>query len=385
MAPLREGLRCPVHARARSPAHASYDDGRYLATLRGLVAVPTESQMPQRRGDLYRYCGEVLPPAGGDGVRSGCWTIRGRSRARAVGTRMEDAAPPTVLDVWPRRVVRGLAAKWRRGGTLGGDGRGRPLYGRGTVSNKGQHLIAMEALRAVMAERGGSASTADACGDGEEVGSPGLGEMLVQHRGQVRGGRVHRAGRAAADDVHAGDLAGRARRGRVGPGGATTRGEHHSGHGGACWTIRASSWRTPGRHRLAARQDPGRGLAPKQVPAAGMCGGLTPLVFEDIAGVPEGRCRVGRARHEQGGEDHGLDQCGVLAAADRASGRADQRGAGQGAGAHAGAAHGGCAGPRPCAQPQAASRCARIFDGGGGRGPNRSTFPAIRTDPETPG
>ena len=54
MAGSREG--------AIARATACYDDGRYLAALRTLVAVPTESQMPQRLPDLYRYCGEVLPP-----------------------------------------------------------------------------------------------------------------------------------------------------------------------------------------------------------------------------------------------------------------------------------------------------------------------------------
>ena len=43
-------------------AHECYDSGAFLDGLRALVAVPTESQLPERLPDLRRYCEQTLPP-----------------------------------------------------------------------------------------------------------------------------------------------------------------------------------------------------------------------------------------------------------------------------------------------------------------------------------
>ena len=108
-------------------ANACYDDGRYLAALRTLVAVPTESQMPQRLPDLYRYCGTVLPPmlaawaSRADGARQSAKPGRGPV---LLATRIEDPALPTVLIYGHGDVVRGLAPQWTDGPRpLGGDRR----------------------------------------------------------------------------------------------------------------------------------------------------------------------------------------------------------------------------------------------------------------------
>ncbi len=154
--------------------------------LRRLVAVPTESQMPDRLPDLHRYCAEVLP-----GVMEGMgFDIRllenpnpGRGPVM-LATRIEDAALPTVLVYGHGDVVRGLAGKWTDGRdpwavTAAGD----LWYGRGTVDNKGQHLIAIEALRAVIAERGSLGFNAKVFVEtGEEVGSPGLRALMQRDR-----------------------------------------------------------------------------------------------------------------------------------------------------------------------------------------------------------
>ena len=98
-------------------AQAIFDDGSYLATLRELVAVPTESQMPERTGELYRYLGSVLGPhlaAMGfatrvlDNPRPG----RGPVLFASMG---QEAGKPTVLLYGHGDVVRGLAEKWRQG------------------------------------------------------------------------------------------------------------------------------------------------------------------------------------------------------------------------------------------------------------------------------
>jgi acetylornithine deacetylase/succinyl-diaminopimelate desuccinylase-like protein len=166
-------------------AQACFDDGRYLASLRDLVAVPTESQMPDRLPDLRRYCAETLPPLLAP-MGFACEVLENPEAGRGpvlLATRIEDPALPTVLVYGHGDVVRGLAPQW----TEGRDPwqvrvEGEKWYGRGTVDNKGQHLIAIEALRAVLAERGRLGFNAKVFVEtGEEVGSPGLAEFLARH------------------------------------------------------------------------------------------------------------------------------------------------------------------------------------------------------------
>ena len=178
MAGTREG--------AIARAQGLYDDGTYLAHLRRLVAVPTESQMPDRQPDLRRYCAEVLP-----GVMEGMGfetrLLENPNAGRGpvmLASRIEDPALPTVLIYGHGDVVRGLAGAWTDGRdpwavTEAGD----LWYGRGTVDNKGQHLIAIEALRAIIAERGSLGFNAKVFVEtGEEVGSPGLRALMRRDR-----------------------------------------------------------------------------------------------------------------------------------------------------------------------------------------------------------
>ena len=178
MAGTREG--------AIARAQGLYDDGTYLAHLRRLVAVPTESQMPDRLPDLRRYCAEALP-----GVMEGMGfetrLLENPNAGRGpvmLASRIEDPALPTVLIYGHGDVVRGLAGAWTDGRdpwavTEAGD----LWYGRGTVDNKGQHLIAIEALRAIIAERGSLGFNAKVFVEtGEEVGSPGLRALMRRDR-----------------------------------------------------------------------------------------------------------------------------------------------------------------------------------------------------------
>lgn len=178
MAGTREG--------AIARAQGLYDDGSYLVHLRRLVAVPTESQMPDRLPDLRRYCAEVLPGVM-DGMGFDIRLLENPNPGRGpvmLATRIEDPALPTVLVYGHGDVVRGLAGRWTDGRdpwavTQAGD----LWYGRGTVDNKGQHLIAIEALRAVIAERGSLGFNAKVFVEtGEEVGSPGLRGLMQRDR-----------------------------------------------------------------------------------------------------------------------------------------------------------------------------------------------------------
>jgi len=167
-------------------AVACFDDGRYLAALRRLVAVPTESQMPERLPDLHRYCAETLPPLLTDmGFASAVLENPEAGRGPVMlAVREEDPALPTVLIYGHGDVVRGLASQWSQGrDPWAVTVEGERWYGRGTVDNKGQHLIAIEALRAVLAERDHLGFNVKFLVEtGEEVGSPGLAEFLHIHR-----------------------------------------------------------------------------------------------------------------------------------------------------------------------------------------------------------
>jgi len=164
-------------------AEATFDEGRYLDALRRLVAVRTESQRPDSMPELRRYCDETLP-ALLDGLGFDHATIENPRPAFGpvlLASRIEDPSLPTVLIYGHGDVVHGQDGRWADGldpwSVTERDGR---LYGRGVVDNKGQHLIAVEALRAVLAERGRLGFNARLFVEtGEEVGSPGLAEMLA--------------------------------------------------------------------------------------------------------------------------------------------------------------------------------------------------------------
>lgn len=167
-------------------ARGSFDDGRFVERLAALVAYRTESQVAERRDELYRYCadgfGPLLRRAGFDTL------IYDNPRAEfgpfLLGTRIEDPSLPTMLIYGHGDVVRAMPERWRAGLdpwrlSIEGD----RIYGRGVVDNKGQHLLALEALSAVIAERGRLGFNAKFLVEtGEETGSPGLLPFIQQHR-----------------------------------------------------------------------------------------------------------------------------------------------------------------------------------------------------------
>jgi len=159
-----------------------FDDGRYLASLRRLVAVPSENQMPDSIDALRRYCTDALAPEM-DGMGFETTILENPRPGRGpvlLASRIEDPALPTVLIYGHGDVVRGLPEKWRAGldpwqVVVEGD----RWYGRGTVDNKGQHLIAIQALRALIEERGRLGFNAKVFVEtGEEAGSPGLRDIM---------------------------------------------------------------------------------------------------------------------------------------------------------------------------------------------------------------
>lgn len=170
-------------------AQGAFDDGTFKADLAALVAHETESQ--ERRLDALRgYLTAAMQPRL---ARLGFTTQivenpDPRGGPVLLGARDEDPARPTVLIYGHGDVIRGQAAQWREGLkpfvlTEEGD----RLYGRGTADNKGQHLINLMALEAVLAERGRLGfNVRIVIETAEECGSVGLPEIFRAHRDALR-------------------------------------------------------------------------------------------------------------------------------------------------------------------------------------------------------
>src|SRR4051794_1885769 len=161
-----------------------FDSGGFKADLARRVAIPTESQNPERAAELARYVDTEMRPAL-EALGSRC-RVPPHARARGpslLGGRIEGDGLPTVLAYGHGDVIRGLDAGWKPGLTpwqlVEADGR---YYGRGTADNKGQHTIGIAALAAVLKVRRRLGFNAKWLLEmGEEVGSPGLREICAEH------------------------------------------------------------------------------------------------------------------------------------------------------------------------------------------------------------
>src|SRR5688572_4923659 len=168
-----------------------FDQGRFLEDLSRRVAIPTESQNPERAGALEQYLEDEMSGSLG---RLGfeCEVHPNPAPNRGpflIAKRIEDPALPTVFTYGHADVIRGQDASWREGlspwkVTVEGD----RIYGRGTADNKGQHTINLAALETVMNSRGGKLgfNVTALYETGEEVGSPGLLEFCRAHKEELR-------------------------------------------------------------------------------------------------------------------------------------------------------------------------------------------------------
>jgi len=163
-----------------------FDGGGFVADLARRVAIPTESQDPERGAALSSYLTQELQPIlERRGFRC---TILPNPSAKGgpflVAARIEDPALPTVLTYGHGDVIRGQDEQWRSGlspwkVTQEGD----RLYGRGTADNKGQHTINLAAMQAVLERRGRLGFNLKVLIEtGEEVGSPGLKDLCAKHK-----------------------------------------------------------------------------------------------------------------------------------------------------------------------------------------------------------
>ncbi len=169
---------------------SQFDNGSFLNELAGRIAIPTESQVPERFPFLRSYLKDAIEPVllrMGYNVTLHDNPIAG-SGPLLVGRRIENPDLPTVLTYGHGDVVRGHAGSWQ-------DGRdpwkleqvGERIYGRGVVDNKGQHSINLSALEAVIEVRGRLGfNSVFILETSEEIGSTGLHEFCRLHRQELK-------------------------------------------------------------------------------------------------------------------------------------------------------------------------------------------------------
>ncbi len=170
---------------ARAVEH--FDSGAFRSDLARRVAIPTESQNPDRKGELAHYLESEMRPALADlGFTS--QVVEERGWPFLLAERIEDPELPTVFGYGHGDVIRGLDDAWESGlspWTL--TERGDRWYGRGVVDNKGQHSINLAALRAVVQTRAQLGFNVRYLIEmGEEMGSPGLREVCTRQADALR-------------------------------------------------------------------------------------------------------------------------------------------------------------------------------------------------------
>ncbi|MGO4175163.1 M20 family metallopeptidase [Bosea sp. TAF32] len=174
-----------TRAQAIAKAQDYFDSGGMKSDLGRLVAIPTESQNPDRAPVLGEYLEQEMQPL----LESLGFTCRTLTHPKSRGPflyaeRIEDPSLPTILGYGHGDVIRGLDAQWSEGLSpwklVEREGR---WYGRGVVDNKGQHLINLSALSAVLETRAKLGFNAKYLIEmGEESGSPGLRELCTEQK-----------------------------------------------------------------------------------------------------------------------------------------------------------------------------------------------------------
>lgn len=178
-----------TRAQAIAAAEAHFDSGAFRDTLARRIAVPTESQNPERAQELADYLDREMRPAF-EAMGFACETLT-HPKARApflLAERFEGPDLPTVLGYGHGDVIRGLEPEWQPGLSpwqlTERDGR---WYGRGIADNKGQHSINMQAMASVLRSRACLGFNAKYLIEmGEETGSPALRELCAQHKARLQ-------------------------------------------------------------------------------------------------------------------------------------------------------------------------------------------------------
>ena len=178
-----------TRAAAIQSAEQYFDSKAFHADLARRVAIPTESQNPDRGAELAQYLHAEL----GSSLQALGFVCEVYENANGknpflIATRNEGDALPNVLMYAHGDVIRGQDAQWREGLSpwrlVEENDR---LYGRGTADNKGQHTVNIGAIKSVLDVRGKLGFNLKILVEtGEEMGSPGLNAFCAAHREQLR-------------------------------------------------------------------------------------------------------------------------------------------------------------------------------------------------------
>jgi len=166
-------------------AQKQFDSGEFRQTLARRIAVPTESQNPERGAVLASYLESEIRPAF-EAMGFECRTLA-HTKARApflFAQRIEGVGLPTVFGYGHGDVIRGLEPEWKQGlSPWALTESGGRWYGRGIADNKGQHTVNMQAMANVLRARGKLGFNAKYLIEmGEETGSPGLRELCEENK-----------------------------------------------------------------------------------------------------------------------------------------------------------------------------------------------------------
>ncbi len=180
----------PDRSGAIARAEAYFDRGTFQSDLADWVTYPTESQNPDSGPELTRYLQNATRPrleAAGFTCQIFENPVPGGGPL-LVGERIEDPGLTTILSYGHGDVVRGQGDQWRDGlAPFQLTEEGDRLYGRGTADNKGQHLINIAALEAVIAERGHLGFNVRIVVEmSEETGSAGLGDFFRAQKDRLK-------------------------------------------------------------------------------------------------------------------------------------------------------------------------------------------------------
>ena len=175
---------------AIAAAEKYFDSGAFHADLGRRVAIPTESQNPERSRELAAYLEtEMAESLARMGMTSRIFANPGgKGGPFLIAELIEDPKRPTALMYGHGDVIRGQENEWRSGlGPWTLKQEGDRIYGRGTADNKGQHTINLAALETVLRTRGRLGFNLKVLIEtGEEMGSPGLKEFCEQQKELLR-------------------------------------------------------------------------------------------------------------------------------------------------------------------------------------------------------
>lgn len=176
--PNRDTLLAAARTRAEDPA--------FRDRLARMIACRTDATAPGVASEADSFLALVtgwLTEAGFT-----CRQSEVESGRFLIATRIEGPDRPTLLSYSHGDTVPGMAGRWRENRdpwTLTEDG--ERWYGRGIADNKGQFLVNLTAIEAVLAERGNLGVNLHWIIEmGEEIGSPGLDALCRSERNTLK-------------------------------------------------------------------------------------------------------------------------------------------------------------------------------------------------------